>query len=82
MIKRKRIYVAYTGGTIGMKPSAKGFVPAPGFLTKTLKDMPEFYRSEMPEFVIEEYPQLLDSSEPMARNFFEKLIVYLSESLP
>ena len=60
---RKHIYVAYTGGTIGMKPSKNGFVPAAGYLTDTLKKMPEFHRSEMPAFTIHEYSNLLDSSD-------------------
>ncbi|MEW9796721.1 asparaginase [Alteromonas sp. CYL-A6] len=60
---RKRIYIAYTGGTIGMKPSSHGYVPAAGFLSKTLASMPEFHRSEMPEFTLHEYDNLIDSSD-------------------
>ncbi|WP_299073601.1 asparaginase [uncultured Paraglaciecola sp.] len=60
---KKHIYVAYTGGTIGMRPSSQGFVPAAGFLTETLAKMPEFHRSEMPEFTIHEYANLIDSSD-------------------
>ncbi|MFT4995286.1 MAG: L-asparaginase [Paraglaciecola sp.] len=60
---KKHIYVAYTGGTIGMRPSAQGFVPAAGFLSQTLANMPEFHRSEMPNFTIHEYDTLIDSSD-------------------
>ncbi len=60
---RKNIYIAYTGGTIGMKPSQHGYVPAAGFLSQTLQDMPEFHRSEMPLFTLHEYDHLLDSSD-------------------
>lgn len=63
MSHKKHIYIAYTGGTIGMKPSAKGFVPAAGYLTETLANMPEFHRHEMPSFTIHEYDNLLDSSD-------------------
>jgi len=63
MNNKKRIYVAYTGGTIGMQYSVNGFVPVPGFLTDTVKAMPEFYRPEMPEFVIHEYHPVIDSSD-------------------
>lgn len=62
-MQKKRIYVAYTGGTIGMQPSNKGYVPVKGFLADTVQKMPEFYRSEMPEFVIHEYDALIDSSD-------------------
>ena len=61
--RRKHIYVAYTGGTIGMQPSQQGFVPVAGFLTQTLTGMPEFHRSEMPAFTVHEYDTLLDSSD-------------------
>ena len=60
---KKHIYVAYTGGTIGMRPSSQGFIPAAGFLSKTLANMPEFHRSEMPDFTIHEYDNLIDSSD-------------------
>ena len=60
---KKRIYVAYTGGTIGMQPSAKGYIPVSGFLADTVQKMPEFHRPEMPDFVINEYPSLIDSSD-------------------
>lgn len=62
-MQRKRIYVAYTGGTIGMQQSSRGFIPVPGFLTDTVKRMPEFYRPEMPEFDIHEYHPVIDSSD-------------------
>lgn len=60
---KKSIYVAYTGGTIGMRPSQHGYVPAAGFLSETLANMPEFHRSEMPHFTIHEYDELIDSSD-------------------
>jgi L-asparaginase len=60
---KKHIYVAYTGGTIGMAPSDKGYQPVTGFLQSTVAKMPEFYRPEMPNFTIHEYPTLLDSSD-------------------
>lgn len=60
---RKHIYVAYTGGTIGMRPSENGYIPVSGFLGETLQGMPEFHRAEMPEFTLHEYETLLDSSD-------------------
>jgi len=59
---KKRIYIAYTGGTIGMKPSASGFVPVDGYLTQTIANMPDFYHDDMPEFEIHEYSPLIDSA--------------------
>jgi len=59
---KKRIYIAYTGGTIGMKPSAEGFVPVAGYLSETIANMPEFYHQDMPDFEINEYNPLIDSA--------------------
>lgn len=61
-MQKKRIYVAYTGGTIGMKSSDQGYIPVVGHLTKAINATPDFYREEMPEFTINEYHPLIDSS--------------------
>ena len=61
-MKKKTIYVAYTGGTIGMQQTDNGYAPVNGFLTDTVKAMPEFYHDEMPSFFIKEYSPLIDSS--------------------
>ncbi|MHA2939933.1 asparaginase [Vibrio sp. RC27] len=60
---RKHIYIAYTGGTIGMQKSDHGFVPVAGYMKKQLESMPEFHRSEMPHYTIHEYDPLIDSSD-------------------
>ncbi|PCH97654.1 MAG: L-asparaginase 1 [Gammaproteobacteria bacterium] len=59
---KKRIYVAYTGGTIGMKKSDQGYIPVDGHLTESINALPDFHRNEMPEFTINEYQPLIDSS--------------------
>ncbi|NMP32376.1 asparaginase [Thalassotalea sp. M1531] len=59
---KKKIYVAYTGGTIGMKQSEHGFVPVRGHLTQAINQTPDFHRPEMPEFVLKEYEPIIDSS--------------------
>lgn len=59
---KKSIYIAYTGGTIGMQRSAHGYIPVAGFMTDCLAKMPEFHRDEMPDFTIHEYSPLIDSS--------------------
>jgi L-asparaginase len=60
---RKHIYIAYTGGTIGMQKSNHGFVPVAGYMEKQLASMPEFHRPEMPLYTIHEYTPLIDSSD-------------------
>ena len=62
-MQKKSIYVAYTGGTIGMQRSAQGYIPVSGHLQQQLAMMPEFHRPEMPDFTIHEYQPLMDSSD-------------------
>ncbi|MBK4714215.1 MULTISPECIES: asparaginase [Tenebrionibacter/Tenebrionicola group] len=62
-MKKKSIYVAYTGGTIGMQRSEQGYIPVSGHLQRQLALMPEFHRPEMPAFTIHEYQPLMDSSD-------------------
>ncbi|PCJ50508.1 MAG: L-asparaginase 1 [Gammaproteobacteria bacterium] len=56
------VYVAYTGGTIGMKQTAQGFAPVPGYLENALKVQPEFQDKSLPEIHLHEYSELIDSS--------------------
>ncbi len=58
----KRLYIAYTGGTIGMRRTAAGYAPAPGYLEAQMRAMPELADPAMPAYDIHEYEPLLDSS--------------------
>lgn len=60
---KKRVYIAYTGGTIGMVRGAKGYEPQAGFLEKRLKQLGPLSHPDMPDIVVHEYPTLLDSSQ-------------------
>jgi L-asparaginase len=62
MTERKRIYVAYVGGTIGMKATDNGYAPVPGHLTAQVRNRPELHVAEVPELSIGEYEPLLDSA--------------------
>lgn len=62
-MQKKSIYVAYTGGTIGMQRSEQGYIPVSGHLQQQLASMPEFHRPEMPTFTIKESSPLIDSSD-------------------
>lgn len=77
-MRRKRVYIAYTGGTIGMTNAGEGYAPAPGFLEQHLRELPELRDAAMPEIVLHEYTPLLDSSNmtprewlTIARDIFE-----------
>jgi L-asparaginase len=78
-----RIYIAYTGGTIGMKLTPRGWAPAPGFLAEQMAAMSELRHPSMPEYVIDEFDELLDSSNMtphdwsrIARNIAENFDAY------
>ncbi|MEM6793756.1 MAG: asparaginase [Acidobacteriota bacterium] len=59
-----RVYVAYTGGTIGMSRSARGgYKPEPGFLREQMRRMGVLRREGMPSYHVAEYEPLLDSSD-------------------
>ena len=66
---RKRVYIAYTGGTIGMKRTRDGYVPASGFLQQQMEAMPELKHPSMPRFDVHEYAPLLDSSNMTPREW-------------
>ncbi|HUP45867.1 MAG TPA: asparaginase [Thermoanaerobaculia bacterium] len=59
---RKRVYIAHTGGTIGMVPGRAGYRPARGSLQKQMDAMPELSHPSMPSYTIHDYEPLLDSS--------------------
>ena len=59
---RKRVYIAYTGGTIGMNRARGGYCPEPGYLQRQMAQMPELDHPSMPSYTIHEYAPLLDSS--------------------
>jgi L-asparaginase len=66
---RKRVYIAYTGGTIGMKRTRSGYVPASGYLQEQMDEMPELKHPSMPLFHVHEYAPLLDSSNMTPREW-------------
>ncbi len=59
---RKRVYVAYAGGTIGMRDTGNGYAPVPGFLAQQVAASRELNAPEVPELVITEHRPLLDSA--------------------
>lgn len=58
----KKIYVAYTGGTIGMRPSESGYVPGDNLMGLLEEKLPPDVMTSLPEFELHEYEQLIDSS--------------------
>ncbi|GBC63830.1 L-asparaginase 1 [Desulfonema ishimotonii] len=67
----KKIYIAHTGGTIGMKRTPDGYMPSPGYLAEQMALMPELKRDLMPSFDIREYDPLIDSSNMSPENWLK-----------
>lgn len=63
MNERRRVLVLHTGGTLGMRSSADGWVPTPGFLERQLAEHWVFRAEGMPEIAVCELEPLLDSAE-------------------
>ena len=66
---KKRICILYTGGTIGMVPSEKGYVPSSGAFLNLLRAIPDLYWADMPEWDVVEFEPLLDSSDITVREW-------------
>ncbi|MFZ7104207.1 MAG: asparaginase [Peptococcaceae bacterium] len=59
---KKKVYIVYTGGTIGMTKTKDGYTPTRGYLKKQMENILELKSGTMPEYVINEYDPLLDSA--------------------
>jgi len=66
---KKKIYIAYTGGTIGMMPSKQGYIPDPEFGKKMIEKIPELKDPTMPHYEMVDYDPLLDSSNMSPRDW-------------
>ncbi|MBE6634815.1 MAG: asparaginase [Ruminococcaceae bacterium] len=61
-MKKKKICLIHTGGTIGMTRSEDGYIPSPGYLRGLLDGIADLYVDGMPSFDLYELSPLLDSS--------------------
>ena len=66
---KKRICILYTGGTIGMVPSEKGYIPSSGAFLDLLRAIPDLYWQDMPDWDVVEFDPLLDSSDITVREW-------------
>ena len=61
-MKKKKILIIHTGGTIGMVPTENGFAPKPGVLLEELKNIRDLSSPDMPGWDLIEFEPLLDST--------------------
>ncbi len=57
-----KVLIINTGGTIGMRRTADGYQPQPGFLKQQMTQIPELADPAMPEYEIFEFEPVLDSA--------------------
>jgi L-asparaginase len=72
----KRIYIVYTGGTIGMRKTSRGYEPQPGLLAAQLTRIPELRHPQMPAYQVHEHEPLIDSS-----NISPKLWLHIARDI-
>jgi len=65
----KKVLIIYTGGTIGMKNTEQGYMPAPGYLAEEIKRIPDVSRIDFPKWDLYEMCPLLDSSNMAVREW-------------
>ncbi len=68
---KKKVYLIYTGGTIGMTNTVNGYAPKKGFLQQEMADIKALSSSEMPHYTLNEYEPLLDSSNISVREWIK-----------
>lgn len=83
LIKKKKICLIYTGGTIGMSQTEFGYAPVPGYMEDSLKNLNELNMPSMPDYDFIEYSPLLDSSNitvadwnKMGRDIYDNYDLY------
>ena len=59
----KNVLIIYTGGTIGMKKTEKGYAPVSGFLGDAISAMEDMKSDKAPKWDLHEMSPLLDSSD-------------------
>ena len=60
---KKRVLIIYTGGTIGMKKTNKGYAPVSGFLGQAISAIEDMKSAGAPQWDLHEMSPLLDSSD-------------------
>ena len=64
-----KVLIIYTGGTIGMKKSDNGYMPANGIIKDAFASIPDMSRPDFPQWTLYEMTPLLDSSNIAVRQW-------------
>jgi L-asparaginase len=66
-VAERRVAILHTGGTIGMRRTAAGYAPEPGYLAGLLDALPELRRAA--DYTLVEHEPLLDSANFRPRDW-------------
>ncbi|MEM9290298.1 MAG: asparaginase [Acidobacteriota bacterium] len=58
----RRVFVAYTGGTLGMKKTPEGYAPVSGYLQGLMDSIADLHHPDVPQWEVKEFDPLLDSA--------------------
>ena len=62
-MEKKNVLIIYTGGTIGMKRTERGYAPIKGYISDALSLIEDMRSSDAPDWNLIEMDTLLDSSD-------------------
>lgn len=67
---KKRIFILYTGGTIGMRRTSSGYAPEAGLDAMMADMMPAHFRQELSDLTLHEYEHLIDSANIRPKDWY------------
>ncbi len=67
---KRRVYIAYAGGTFGMRRTPEGYVPEAGLARRLAGVLPASGADGMPEWVLREYERPIDSAEARPQDWY------------
>ena len=65
----KKVLIIYTGGTIGMKNTSRGYRPVPGFFADAVDAIADMKSEGFPSWELHEMSPILDSSNMTVREW-------------
>ena len=71
MAAKHKVLIIYTGGTLGMRASAKGYAPASDLDGLLRERLPELASGALPDYEISEYEQPLESSNATPQHWYD-----------
>ncbi|MDA7947254.1 MAG: asparaginase [Hyphomicrobiaceae bacterium] len=71
MAEKKKISIIYTGGTLGMRLTKKGYAPASDLDGLLRERLPELGSASLPDYELTEYEDPLESSNATPRHWYD-----------